>query len=249
MPNENDKFEHLTPKTKELDDAVFDLLFKQAAREHLEEQKTPYSTRAHLKNEVTFTPDFEAQTAERIKRWHPKKNKMSQFTNRLLKIAAVFLAVVLVSGMFIISSTAARVKVLNFFKSVTEVSTDIGIMDSSRIDDGNVIQIPQKAYHPDYLPKGFVPENVFETPAVTMLTYTDDKNRVLQISTYYSPATLTLNSENTVKATYYMGETLVTQLTTDNDTTLFFEIDEEIILLYGDIEIRELKKIAENLIK
>lgn len=236
-----------------IDDEFFDLLFRKAVKRHLDESDEEYPPKDELIEEIIFSPKFENRMERQLRKWSKEdksnRKKVSRFTNNLLKIAAVFLVVIIFSGAFIATSNAARVKILNFFKDVTDVSTEIITTDEQYADSRTIDKIPEKAYKPTYLPDGFYLTDVFEDDNATFILYLDNNGNGIQIKTYFDTNSISLDTENSKTYEESIKGNPAFLAESDKDSSIFIKFPENNVLLYSDISLKELRKVAESLTK
>jgi len=250
LPNDKrEKFNGLLPKEATEDDTLFDRLFTEAAAQHLAEQE--YPSREALTNEVFFSSGYEARLKAQLKRWEreaKRKQKRRRAASILLKTASIVIAFMVVFGLFVVTSTAAKNRVFNFFNSLTENSVDISFSDEDVGDEAIVLAIPEGIYYPTYLPKGFDITSVNPIGSAVELVFTNG-SEMLFVRTYTEASSITVNNENTEISTFNCQGVIATMLEAEDDVVIYFKKGNTLVLLSGDISPEKLKKIAKSLIK
>ena len=251
MPNDDKtRFEGLIPAEPSKDDTLFDTLFFEAAARHLSEQNI-YPSNEDLKKEITFSPEFEARMEAKMKQWE-KEARRSRHRGRtaayLFRAASIIIAVFIVFGLFVVTSSAARNRVFNFFKRFTEVSTDISFSETPAHGEDLVLVVPEGVYRPEYLPNGFVLESISQLNNITELLYLHE-DQAIQVFTCTTASSTTLNLENAEITEFQCLGASATQIETPHDVTIYFEKDNVFIKLYANIPAAELVKVAKSLVK
>ncbi len=248
--DDKNRFEGLVPRAPEDDDTLFDRLFTEAAERHLAEQDI-YPKREELEKEISFTPEFDDRMTAILKRFEKEQRKRrhrSRISVHLFRAASVIITAFIVFGLFMVTSTAAQNRVLNFFHVFNEGSVDISFSNESGATDDLVLYIPEGAYQAAYLPKGFVLDTVVPRSNATELIYVSD-DQAIQIVTYTEANGTTLNRESAKISEFTCLGVSATQLATDREVIIYFEKDGALVTLYANIPASELRKVAENLTK
>lgn len=251
MPNdEKSRFDGFLPKEPTEEDSLFDRLFNEAAARHLAEDQT-YPSKEELEKEITFSPEFEARMTAQFRRWRKEarhKKRSGRAAVYLVKAATVMIAFSLIFGVFVVTSTAARNRVFNFFNRLTDVSVDIDFYDEPGAGGDEVFVIPKNAYRPDFLPEGFSLDAVSAMDSVTELWYTYG-DQSIQIATYTGAHSITLNRENTTSSTFRCLGVTATQLAAEKDVIIYFKKDNAFVMLNANIPADDLRKVAKSLKK
>lgn len=169
-----------------------------------------------------------------------ERNKLN--IRRLPKIAAIILIVIAVFSTTIFSVEALRVRFLNMFIETQEEVTDITFEDSESQNE-----VLKNDNEPGYIPDGFKLTSIEEIDNRTTLFYTNNNGDTIDIDRYSTGNNIGIDTENAeygnIKINGHDGFYSIK----NGFATIVFKTDEYAFLVTGNIDISEIKKIAENL--
>jgi len=177
-----------------------------------------------------------------------KKEQRLKFQHRLQtyskRSAVIFIAVIIISTIAISSVSAWKIKFMNFIIEMTQYDTDINFTDNgSKTDAYKFDEITL-----DYVPEGFKLEKSEVQEKHLNLTF-GKEHEFFSFNTRDIGSSLSIDTEDAnVKELMINGrEALYSE--NDNNRILVWSDDETVYILTGNINERELIKIAEKIKK
>lgn len=179
-----------------------------------------------------------------------RKNRKNRYRNifRIVtnKVAIIFLVLVISLTILTISVDAFRVEVFNLIIESTEKYLGIKIEEKdSTIGDNSL----KGYYSPNYITEGFELNSVEEYGQSTIITYINKNGQRILLDQAPNGTSFQIDSENSIKKDIDIKGIKAIALIKEDSTVLFWNNDESSFYVSSDIELEELIKIAERLIK
>jgi hypothetical protein len=191
--------------------------------------------------EYNFSDEFEKKMQRLIVR-----EKRKRVTGKALKIlgrvAAALLILLVVSTVVIFSSEALRLEFINIFFHQEKVSTNI---DFSKTD---TTEIPEGVVVPSYIPEGYRLKEIQNIGEQKTSIYENQSGDLFRINQYKDSASVKIDNEGEKlnEVDLYGTKALVTE---GKVNKIVFSKDKYIFMIEGKIEVSEIIKIAESIIK
>ena len=228
---------------KYLDDMI-DLAIAHAGHDLLEEAGRDADEELVAASDA-FKKRMDSIIEKDIRRWRRAKARKIA-----VKAAVVPLIFIVVSTAVIMSVDALRVQIYNLFITTDDDSTEINMSEQPpSMDDGGVpVDIPDGMAIPAYIPEGF---RLVETSAGLSFKsiYESSDGQHIKITQMSIKMGSTFDTEENE---YYEvktgGKSIFVVKQKDGSDILVFNNDEYAFIIYGEISVGELLKIAESLI-
>lgn len=219
---------------KETFDKIFDALLDEAI-ETIESQP---DVNLPEETEVTFSKRHE----ERMRKLFAKeraKAKRKKIYRHIQRMAACFLALILVSGVTVMSVDALRVRFLNFVFDTEDIRTIINLEEEgSRYSNEDVIL--------EYIPEGFVlDKESVDATKIYLKFKRDEEYFSVSISETYLSKSIDTENASCEKMTINDMEAMYSE--NDNKKVLVLHDDEYIYTIKSNISKKEIVEIAQKI--
>ena len=175
-----------------------------------------------------------------------KSKYKSKFKNIVTKAAMIFLVLALSMTVLTVSVDAFRIRALNLIMENKGKYLDISIDEENPVENG--MNLDSKGYSPNYLPKELEISNIEIFGETTIITYTNDNNDSIMFNQAPIGANYQIDSENAELKDIDINGIEGIAIMKEGFTTLFWNNQEYGFILYSNIEIEELLKVAESLV-
>lgn len=174
-----------------------------------------------------------------------KSKYKNKFNNIVTKAAAIFLVLALSMTVLTVSVDAFRVRALNLIMENKGKYLDISIDEKNPIENGR--NLDPKGYSPNYIPKEFEISNIDNFGKTTIITYTNDNNDSIMFNQAPIGANYQIDSENAELKDIDINGIEGIAIMKEGFTTLFWNNQEYGFILYSNIEMEELLKVAQSI--
>lgn len=228
----------------QLNDVVFEALFRQAVIDEFEEEIKRRPSNEELISIYTFSQKFEVQMKNLFKKDNRKVliNKFMLYTRK----AAVIL-LILFGCLFSILLLNKEVQA-----TVNKIIIEIYEKFSSIIYKGEKADFEEKDWILSYLPQGYTVKNTEKLGNGIIIDYENDNKNIITFT--YSPnigsTNISIDNENHEIIKYkILGEEAYCAITKNSkfDNMVVWDKENYIFYLSGKEDINELKKMAESL--
>jgi hypothetical protein len=204
--------------------------------------------------DVTIPDKVESQILE-LARKHEKKQlnkKRNRYIRRYTKTAAAIVLLVTVSfTALIINADAWRGKVFSFIFQDSDAYMKIIPVETGDPDENAQSNLPadwEDVYYPDYLPEGYQFAEAAAAGSARTISFQNDGDILILSQEPSEGAEVLIDKEGTEN-----GETEVQGSTAfwsskGGETTLMWNEYGLLFMLYGPMDLNELKKVAEHLL-
>ena len=179
-----------------------------------------------------------------------RKNRKNRYRNIFRKLtnkaAIIFLVLAISITVMTISVDAFRVGVFNFIIESTEKYLGIKVEEKDSTTGGNNLK---GYYSPDYITEGFELNKVEQYGQTTVITYINKDDQKILFNQAPNGTNFQIDSEDSIKKDINIKGMKAIALIREDSTILFWNNDVSSFYISSDIELEELIKIAESLIK
>jgi hypothetical protein len=230
----------------QVDDVVFEALFRQAVIDDFNEEIDSIPTNEQLAKIYSFSPEFEL----RIKKLFTKDRRkdfiktISLYSRRVASVLIIVLGLLFGTLLF---NAEVRAAVGNVLVEWYEKFTSFTFRDDEIIDE-------KKDWTLKYLPEGYIQENYQVLGRITSIEYRNNQGEKIRF-TYVpegSATNISVDNENHQISNYVIlgNEAFsITALDDKFDNGLIWNMDGHTFDLWGKVSIDELIKIAESIVE
>ena len=189
----------------------------------------------------TWFNDFNKKIKNKIRRKKRKTNYYKYFSG----IAAVFVAILIVSTVITLNVEALRVEVLNFF--IEEDSESTHIRAGKMIPGDTLLDEYHGMYVLNYVPEGFILDDVMDFTINTRMTYLYQDRRIF-FSQDKGEVDIQIDNERSV-ITEYILPTGESAILSDGDgySAIIWENNVRTFMISGDVDKEMIIKMAESM--
>lgn len=216
-------------------DDVLDVAIRHAGHDILKEK-----TAQSFSGETHFSQEFERKMKSIISA-EKRKRSTSKTLRVASKAAAALLVLVVVSTMVIFSSEALRVKVMNMFYSIGGDSAEVQFYDDNNIPEGMIM--------PEYIPEGYRLTKAEKVGSMYNSEYQNSDGNTIYISEQNEGANPTLDKDVAAYPTEIKGRPGFVCINDNQMNIVVFNYASHDFIISGKIDVSELTKIAESMIK
>lgn len=221
-------------------DALLDVLIEEVAKESAESIGQSYPEPEH---QHVFSKRHEANM-RKIFRKERNKLLFKKVTKYLQRAALFILVLTIISGATIFSVQACRVKFLNFITEITQIDTNINFMDKNSKGDSysnDYITL-------DYIPDGFKLESSTGDNRQLVLVF-KKADKGFRITINEVDSSLSIDTEKADIRKFMINGNEAMYSTNNNINILVWHDENFVYRLSGNLEEKELIKIAEKIKK
>ena len=175
--------------SKKHSEDLFDSLIKHAGHEILEQTAENAPSQKEAREIVGDTQALDKKIKKIINK-DKNKRRRRKANKVILRVAAVLVALIIVSTVAIASSEALRIRFLDLFVSSNEISTDL---DFSEVDPAGV---PDNIVMPKYLPEGYVLSEFKPMHSTSVSKYTNESGSRILITQYEGAPQISVDNES-----------------------------------------------------
>jgi len=224
---------------------IFNTLIDAAAEEALRQEMDEMPSCDDLDKIYSPTPEMD----KKIRRLIKKVEAIQRIKKILIltgKISVVFIAFMVVVSTVLFSVEASRNYILNIYIRWNDDHSSFEFNDNS-------ITTQFDSYIINYVPEGFILDNVFSNDIVRKLTYANEKNEKITIfKSFADSSSLTADNErNNLSIITINGNEAYLFISNDEDenNVLIWKNENVAFQIISTIDINNIIKIAENILK
>lgn len=227
----------------QVNDVVFEALFRQAVIDDFNEEINSIPTNEQLAKKYSFSPKFEM----RMKKLFTKNRRKSLTKAFILysrKVASIFIIVLGLLFGTLLFNTEVRAAVGKVLVEWYEKFTSFTFRDDEIIGE-------KKEWTLGYLPEGYVQESYEVLGRVTSMEFTNTKGDKIRF--YYGPeesiTNISVDNENhEINSSVILNNEAFSISAIDEgfDNGIVWNMEGHTFNLWGRIQMDELKKVAEN---
>lgn len=230
---------------KQIDDHVFEALFRQAIIDDYTEEIESTPPNEKLREMLSFSAEFELKMKRLLVREQRKEtlSKVLKFTKR---VAAVFIIVTSISFCMLLFNYEVRAAVKNTVIEWYDKFTTF-IFQGEKSNSGQ-----HKEWRPQYIPAGYLEITVEKIGKATDIEYTSDEGNVIHFS--YRPkendTTINVDNENhTIESRTINGyETYIIEAIIDDfENGIIWSTDDYTFNIWSVLPVEELIKVAQSI--
>ena len=236
---------------KEFKESLFDLVLTYASKELVDEIVSKYPEPEEVRGRYEFSPEFEKWAEDLIrkekKRSHNKKHKSAwNMVLIIIKRAAVAICIMFsVSSLMAFAIPSIRISLANYFIEQNEkfISMELQEDNKEKNSDLNYSDVIP------YLPEGFVIAKEIDNDNLLVIQYMNDKNETIQFERYTGTASLTLDNEESGFEQTMINNNICYISVKNGSNTIVFNNENYGYMISSEINMDELKKMAESILK
>ena len=226
---------------KKHDSDLLDALIRRAGFDVLKDLADEMPPKDEAKAFFSDITDFDLKMQKVFKK-EKAKRRMRKVGRVALRVAVVIVAIIIISGIAIMSSEALRVKFLNLFKATNQTSTDIQIPE----DEQEEMQLNNDKTM--YIPDGFELVESTDMGSVQIFKYEDSKGSTFRIERSDHTTQITVDNERFDYDEISIAGQTAYAFEDEERSALLFYSDDYTYFVYSNISIDELIKIAESIL-
>ena len=236
---------------KEFKESLFDLVLTYASKELVDEIVSKYPEPEELKGKYEFSPEFEKWAEEFIRkdkrRKHSKKHKSAwNMVLIIIKRAAVTICIMLsVFSLMAFAIPSIRIALANYFIEQNDKYISMELQEDNKEKNSNSNYsdiIP-------YLPEGFVITKEIDNDNLLVIQYMNDNNETIQFERYTGTALLTIDNEESGFEQIMINNNICYISVKNGSNTIVFNNENYGYMISSEINMDELKKMAESILK
>ena len=231
---------------KQMDDKVFEALFRQAVIDDYNEEIEGIPQRKDLMKIISFSPEFEL----RMKKLFVRDRRRNAFIMSVYygrRVAAVFILAVTILSIVLLTNSEVRAAIKNTIIEWYDKYTSIIFHGKDKGNDLNDIE----EFIFEYIPEGFVESWNEKQGNITDMEYIDDVGTTIYISCWpdSNSTNISIDNENhTIERTTIKGyEAYIAEATNEDfDNGVIWSMEGYKFTIWSKLSIKELIKIAES---
>lgn len=230
---------------KQMDDSVFEALFRQAVIDEYNIEIDSIPSREKLQELISFSPEFELRMKKLFVN-ERRKEYLQKFANYLKKAAAVFVIVSTIMFGILLFSPDVRAAVKNTVIEWYDKFTSF-IFQGEESDT-----IEHKEWRPQYVPAGYLEITVEKIGRATDIEYVNDEGNIIHFS--YRPedndTTINVDNENhTIESKTINGyDTFIIKAMKDDfENGIIWSMEGYTFNIWSVLPVEELIKVTQSI--
>lgn len=230
---------------KQMDNSVFEALFRQAVIDDYNKEIDSIPSREKLQEIISFSPEFELRMKKLLLN-ERRKEHLQKFSNYLKKAAAILVIVTTVTFSILLFSPDVRAAVKNTVIEWYDKFTSF-IFQGEKTDTRE-----HKEWRPQYIPAGYLEITVEKIGRATDIEYANDEGNVIHFS--YRPeendTTINVDNENhTIESKIINGyDTFIIKAMKDDiENGIIWSMDGYTFNIWSVLPVDELIKVTQSI--